>query len=72
MIVVRFKATCDPSRADELVEAMAVVVKQSRLLEGVLYFDVARDITDSNNFVATEVFIDRPAMAHQEIPWYSK
>jgi quinol monooxygenase YgiN len=67
MIVVRFKAACAPGRAEELAAAMTDVVKQSRLLEGVMYFDVGRDITDSNAFIATEVFLDRPAMQHQEM-----
>lgn len=66
MIVVRFKVQCQPERAEEVLAAMRDVVAPSRALPGVIHFDVARDVTDSNALVATEVFGDRVAMDLQE------
>ena len=48
MIVVRFKVQCQPDRADEVAAAMGDVVAPSRKMDGVVYFDVARDVTDPN------------------------
>jgi quinol monooxygenase YgiN len=66
MLVVRFKARVNPDKASDVAQAMAAVVNASRGLEGVHHFDVARDLTDDNAFVATEVFDDRAAMERQE------
>ncbi len=66
MLVVRFKARVNPDRARDVASAMAAVVTASRELDGVHHFDVARDVTDENAFVATEVFEDRAAMERQE------
>ena len=66
MIVVRFKVTCQPNRAEEVAEAMTAVVAPSRELPGVIHFDVARDVTDANALIATQVFADRGAMDRQE------
>lgn len=66
MIVVRFKVKCKPEKAEQLHAAFQAVVAPSRVVEGVLSFDIARDITDSNSFIATEVFADRGALARQE------
>jgi quinol monooxygenase YgiN len=38
----------------------------SRALPGVIHFDVARSLTDSNTFVVVEVFEDRQALERQE------
>jgi quinol monooxygenase YgiN len=46
--------------------AMSEVVAPSRALPGVIHFDVARDVTDANSLIATEVFEDRAAMERQE------
>lgn len=35
-------------------------------VEDVLNFDIARDLTDPDSFIATEVFADRAALARQE------
>lgn len=66
MIVVRFKVRCQSERTDEVMAAMKDVVAPSRALPGVLHFDVARDVTDANALIATEVFEDRAAMEAQE------
>src|SRR4029077_12210551 len=66
MIVLRFKVQCQPDRASAVADAMAEVVRASRGLPGVVHFDVARDITDVNSLVATEVFEDADARRRQE------
>jgi quinol monooxygenase YgiN len=66
MIVVRFKVKCKAEKDEELRAAFQAVVAPSRTVEGVLHFDIARDITDPNAFIATEVFSDRAALERQE------
>lgn len=66
MIVVRFKVKCKPEKTETLHAAFEAVVAPSRVVEGVLSFDIARDITDPDSFIATEVFADRAALACQE------
>jgi quinol monooxygenase YgiN len=66
MIVVRFRVTSKPDKAEELRAAFEAVVPPSRVVHGVLSFDIARDITDPNAFIATEVFADAAALARQE------
>ncbi len=66
MVVVRFKVQCQPDRTEEMAAAMGAVVAPSRALPGVVHFDVARDVTDPNALIATEVFADRAAMEAQE------
>ena len=62
MIVARFKIRSRPDRTDEVAAAIAAVEAPSRKLPGVLHFDVARSLTDSNTFVVVEVFEDRAAL----------
>jgi quinol monooxygenase YgiN len=66
MIVVRFKVQCQPGKADDLLAAMAPVVAPSRRVDGVVSFDIGRDITDPDAVIATEVFEDRAALDRQE------
>lgn len=66
MIVVRFKIRCKPDRAEEAMALLADVVGPSRTIDGVINFDIGRDLTDPNSFVATEVFEDRAALDRQE------
>lgn len=66
MIVVRFRMTCRPERADEIGALLREVVPPSRAVDGVVTFDVARDVLDPAVFVATEVFEDRAALDRQE------
>jgi quinol monooxygenase YgiN len=73
VIVVRFKIKCDPGKTDDVVAAMKDVVVAARGLPGVLHFDVARDLTDDDALIATEVFEDRAAMEREEaIPEVAK
>lgn len=66
MIVVRFKVHCIPDKTEEVMAAMGAVVAPSRALPGIIHFDVARDVTDPDSLIATEVFDDRAAMERQE------
>ena len=66
MIVVRFKVKCKPEKAEQLRAAFEAVVAPSRAVQGCLNFDIGRDVTDSNSFIATEVFADKEALARQE------
>ena len=65
MIVARFKVQCRPDRTDEVAAAIAAVQAPSRELPGVVHFDVARSLTDSNTLVVIEVFTDRQALERQ-------
>jgi quinol monooxygenase YgiN len=66
MIVVRFKVKSKPEKSEELRAAFEAVVFPSRGVEGVLTFDIARDVTDPDSFIATEVFADHAALGRQE------
>jgi len=66
MIVVRFKVRARPEKAEELRAAFQSVVAPSRKVQGALHFDIGRDVTDPNSFIATEVFEDRAALERQE------
>ncbi len=65
MIIGRFRVQCRPDRADEMAAAITAVVAPSRALPGVVHFDAARSLTDSNTFVVLEVFEDRTALDRQ-------
>jgi quinol monooxygenase YgiN len=66
MIVLRFRVQVRPDSVDGLAAAFAAVVPPSRRVEGVLHFDVGRDVGDPTTFIATEVFEDAAARARQE------
>ncbi|MBI4198390.1 MAG: antibiotic biosynthesis monooxygenase [Chloroflexi bacterium] len=66
MIVVRFRVKCRPEKTEQALALFRKIVVASRSLEGVVSFDMGRDITDRNAFIATEVFEDRAALDRQE------
>ena len=66
MIVIRFKVKCKPEKSEQMRAALEAVVGPSRAVEGVLNFDIGRDLTDPDAFIATEVFADRAALERQE------
>jgi quinol monooxygenase YgiN len=66
MIVLRFKVRCRSDKAEELAAAFAEVVAPAREVEGVVSFDIARDLADPNAFIAVEVFQDQAARERQE------
>jgi quinol monooxygenase YgiN len=66
MIVVRFKVQCQPGKTEDALAVLEKVVAPSRALDGVISFDIGRDIVDPNSIIATEVFEDRAALDRQE------
>lgn len=66
MIVVRFKVKCRPETAEQAMAAFQEVVPPSREVEGVISFDIGRDLVDPDSFLAVEVFEDRAALDRQE------
>ena len=66
MIVVRFKAKCKPEKTKQALAVFQEVIVPSRAVDGVVSFDIARDLNDPDCIIATEVFTDRSALARQE------
>jgi quinol monooxygenase YgiN len=66
MIVVRFKVQCLQDKTADLLAAFQDVIAPSRAVDGVISFDVARDLLDPNSFIATEVFENEAARQRQE------
>lgn len=66
MLVVRFVMTCHPDKTDDAIAALREVITASRPLDGVVSFDIGRDLADHNTLIATEVFADREALDRQE------
>jgi quinol monooxygenase YgiN len=66
VIVLRFKAQCQPGRVEEALEAFRAVVEPSRKVDGVITFDISRDLLDPNSVLAFEVFEDAEARSRQE------
>jgi quinol monooxygenase YgiN len=66
MIVIRFKVQCQPGKIEEALAAFAAVVPPSRRVDGVISFDIGRDLVDPNSIVAVEVFEDEAARERQE------
>jgi quinol monooxygenase YgiN len=66
VIVVRFKVRCQPDKAAQVEAAFQQVIAPAREVEGVINFDIARDLSDPSCFIATEVFEDRAALDRQE------
>ncbi|HYZ91324.1 MAG TPA: antibiotic biosynthesis monooxygenase, partial [Actinomycetota bacterium] len=61
MIVLRFKVKCRPEKTGEALAAFRAVIAPSREVEGVISFDIARDLADPNSVIAVEVFEDEAA-----------
>jgi quinol monooxygenase YgiN len=66
MIVLRFKVQCQPDKTEQALAAFTAVIAPSREVEGVISFDIARDLADPNSIIAVEVFEDDAARARQE------
>jgi quinol monooxygenase YgiN len=66
MIIVRFKVKARSEKAEEVRAAFETVIEPSRALDGVIRFDIARDLADVDSFVATEVYEDRSVLERQE------
>lgn len=66
MIVVIFKIRALPGKAELFVETLGRIASASRELEGVISFDIGRDLLDPDSFVATEVFQDSTVLGRQQ------
>ena len=66
MIVVRFKVQCQPGKTEQALAAFTEVIAPSRAVEGVVSFDIARDLANPDAIIAVEVFEDRAALERQE------
>ena len=66
MVVVRFRVRCHPEKAEQAMAAFRGVIAPSRLVDGVISFDIGRDLSDPDSFVGVEVFTDRAALDRQE------
>ena len=66
MIVVRFKVQCQPEKTEQVMAVFGECVAPSRAVDGVISFDIGRDVADPDSFIATEVFEDRAALERQE------
>ncbi len=66
MIVLRFKVQCMPDKTEEALAAFTAVIAPSRKVEGVISFDIARDLADPDSIIAIEVFEDESARERQE------
>ena len=66
MIVVRFKVQCQPGKTEHALEVFEAVMAPSRALDGVVSFDIGRDIANPDSIIAVEVFQDRAALDRQE------
>ena len=66
MIVLRFKVQCQPDKTEEALAAFSAAIAPSREVEGVISFDIARDLADPNSIIAVEVFEDEAARERQE------
>jgi len=63
---MRFKVKVHPRRAEEVRAALEAVIEPSRALDGVVRLDIARDLSDPDTFIATEVYEDEAAPERQE------
>ena len=66
MIILRQKMHAKPDKSDELMAALAEIITPARATEGVISLDIARDLIDSDSFVATAVYEDGAALERQE------
>ena len=66
MVILRFKIRSKPEKSDELMAALAEIIPPARATEGVINFDIARLLIDPDEFIATAIYVDGPALERQE------
>ena len=66
MVILRFKIRSKPDKTDELRPALAEIIAPARATNGVIHFDIARDLLDPDSFIATAVYDDGAALELQE------
>src|SRR5690242_12256182 len=66
MVILRFKIRSKPDKNDELMSALAEIITPARATNGVINFDIARDLLDPDSFIATAIYDDGAALELQE------
>ena len=66
MLVVRFKVRRKPGKTEQALALFQEIVATSRPVDGTIHFDMGRDLTDPDSFIALKVFADRAALDGQE------
>jgi quinol monooxygenase YgiN len=66
MVILRFKIRSKSDKSDELMSALAEIITPARATNGVINFDIARDLLDPDSFIATAIYDDGSALALQE------
>jgi quinol monooxygenase YgiN len=66
MVILRFKIRSKSDKRDELMAALAEIITPARATEGVISFDIARTLLDSDSFIATALHADGAALERQE------
>jgi quinol monooxygenase YgiN len=66
MVILRFKIRSKPDKSDELMSALAEIIRPARATHGVINFDIARDLLDPDSFIATAIYDDGSALELQE------
>ena len=66
MVILRFKIRSKPDKSDGLMSALAEIITPARATNGVINFDIARDLLDPDSFIATVVYEDGAALERQE------
>ena len=66
MVILRFKIRSKPDKSDELMSALAEIITPARATNGVINFDIARDLLDPDSFIATAIYDDGTALEQQE------
>ena len=67
MVILRFKIRSKPDKSDELMSALAEIITPARATNGVINFDIARDLLDHDSFIATAIYDDGAALEQQEL-----
>jgi len=66
MIILRQQMRSKSERTDDVLAALAAIIPGARATEGVISLDIARDLLDSDSFVATGIYEDGDALQRQE------
>jgi quinol monooxygenase YgiN len=66
MVILRFKIRSKSDKRDELMAAVAEIITPARATEGVIGFDIARTLLDSDAFIAAALYEDGAGLERQE------
>jgi quinol monooxygenase YgiN len=66
MVILRQKMHARSDKNDDVTAALGDIITPARAVEGVIHFDIARDLLDPDWFIATAVYEDGAALERQE------